>query len=158
MLMMSSNRYRISSEEKRALERLQEDVYNDVRKAAEVHRRVRKHIQKIAKPGMSMIEVCEIIENGVRTLIEASGLKAGIAFPTGCSLNNVAAHYTPNAGDKTVLKYSDVCKIDIGTHVNGRIVDSAFTLTFDPVFDPLKTAVKEATNAGVKVGGSPLTC
>lgn len=29
--------------------------------------------------------------------------QAGIAFPTGCSLNHVAAHYSPNAGDNTVL-------------------------------------------------------
>ena len=45
----------------------------------------------------------------------------GLAFPTGCSLNHCAAHYTPNAGDKTVLQYDDVCKIDFGTHVNGSV-------------------------------------
>ena len=45
---------------------------------------------------------------------------AGIAFPTGCSLNHCAAHWTPNAGDKTVLSYDDVCKIDFGTHINGK--------------------------------------
>ena len=45
----------------------------------------------------------------------------GLAFPTGCSLNHCAAHYTPNAGDKTVLQYDDVCKIDFGTHVNGEL-------------------------------------
>ena len=45
----------------------------------------------------------------------------GLAFPTGCSLNHCAAHYTPNAGDKTVLQYDDVCKIDFGTHVNGKV-------------------------------------
>ena len=43
-----------------------------------------------------------------------------MAFPTGCSLNHCAAHYTPNAGDKTVLQYDDVCKIDFGTHINGK--------------------------------------
>lgn len=43
----------------------------------------------------------------------------GLAFPTGCSLNHCAAHYTPNAGDTTVLQADDVCKIDFGTHVNG---------------------------------------
>lgn len=39
---------------------------------------------------------------------------AGIAFPTGCSLNHVAAHYTPNPGDNTVLKEGDVMKVDFG--------------------------------------------
>ena len=153
LLLMYSNRFRITSEEKRAAERLQEHEYNDVRKAAEVHRRVRAHIQKVIKPGISMIELCETIENGTRKLVEENGLLAGIAFPTGCSLNNVAAHYTPNGGDKTVLKFEDVCKIDIGIHVNGRIIDSAFTHTFASKYDPLKEAVYAATNAGVKMAG-----
>lgn len=39
-----------------------------------------------------------------RELVRENGLEAGIAFPTGCSLNHVAAHYTPNNGDHTVLK------------------------------------------------------
>lgn len=42
---------------------------------------------------------------------------SGLAFPTGCSLNHCAAHYTPNAGDNTVLQYGDVMKVDFGTHV-----------------------------------------
>lgn len=39
-----------------------------------------------------------------RELVRENGLEAGIAFPTGCSLNHVAAHYTPDNGDDTVLK------------------------------------------------------
>ena len=31
--------------------------------------------------------------------------------------NHVAAHYTPNAGDTTVLEYDDVVKMDFGTHI-----------------------------------------
>ncbi|ORY00633.1 peptidase M24A, methionine aminopeptidase [Basidiobolus meristosporus CBS 931.73] len=147
------NLWRTTSEEKRALERMNFDDYNTVRKASEVHRQVRKYIKKVAKPGMSMIEICETIENGTRALIEENGLEAGIGFPTGCSLNHVAAHYTPNAGDQTVLQYDDVCKIDFGTHINGRIMDCAFTLTFNPVYDNLLAAVKEATNTGIKEAG-----
>ncbi|POM69983.1 Methionine aminopeptidase, type II, partial [Phytophthora palmivora] len=77
----------------------------------------------------------------------------GIAFPTGCSLNHVAAHYTPNSGDETVLTYGDVMKLDFGTHVNGRIIDSAWTVAFDPQFDPLLEAAKSATNAGIACAG-----
>ncbi len=65
---------------------------------------MRKHIQSIIKPGLPLIDMCEELENTVRKLIDERGLEAGIAFPTGCSLNYVAAHYTPNAGDKTVLQ------------------------------------------------------
>ena len=31
----------------------------------------------------------------------------------------VAAHWTPNTGDKTVLSYDDVMKLDFGTHIDG---------------------------------------
>ena len=50
---------------------------------------------------------------------KGEGLEAGLAFPTGVSLNHCAAHYTPNAGDTTVLQYDDVMKVDFGTHING---------------------------------------
>lgn len=82
---------------------------------------------------MIIILLSETLEGYSRKLIAENGLEAGLAFPTGCSLNNCAAHYTPNAGDETVLNYDDVCKIDFGVHVNGRIVDCAFTMTFDEI-------------------------
>jgi methionine aminopeptidase len=82
--------------------------------------KTRQHIQKWVKPGMTMIEICEELESVARKLIQEDGLKAGLAFPTGCSRNHCAAHYTPNAGDTTVLQYDDVTKIDFGTHINGE--------------------------------------
>ncbi|EAY83984.1 hypothetical protein OsI_39210 [Oryza sativa Indica Group] len=147
------NLWRTTSEEKRELERLQKPMYNAVRRAAEVHRQVRKHMRSILKPGMLMIDLCETLENMVRKLIKENGLQAGIAFPTGCSLNWVAAHWTPNSGDKTVLQYDDVMKLDFGTHIDGYIVDCAFTVAFNPMFDPLLQASKDATNTGVKEAG-----
>lgn len=135
------------------MERLEKDILNDVRRAAEVHRQVRKYVQKIAVPGVKLIDMCEKLEETVRTLIEVDGLKAGIAFPTGCSLNHVAAHWTPNGGDKTVLGYDDVMKIDFGTHVEGRIIDCAFTVAHNPRYNPLLEAVREATNTGIKTAG-----
>lgn len=42
-----------------------------------------------------------------------------MGFPTGVSPNHIAAHYTPNPGDSTVLQYGDVVKFDFGTEVNG---------------------------------------
>lgn len=101
----------------------------------------------------SLLGFSEILEDIARKLIDEKGLEAGLAFPTGCSLNNCAAHYTPNNGDNTVFEYDDVCKIDIGTHINGRIIDSAFTMTFNSKYDKLLEAVREATNTGIKAAG-----
>lgn len=50
---------------------------------------------------MTMTQIAENIEDGTRALVEENGLESGIGFPTGLSLNNCAAHYTPNAGDTT---------------------------------------------------------
>lgn len=110
-------------------------------------------MQRWIKPGMTMIQICEELENTARKLIAENGLKAGLAFPTGCSRNHCAAHYTPNAGDPTVLEYDDVTKIDFGTHINGRIIDCAFTLTFNPKYDKLVEAVRDATNTGIREAG-----
>lgn len=144
---------RFTSEEKRALDRMNNEIYQELRQAAEAHRQTRQHMQKYIKPGMTMIQICEELENTARRLIGENGLEAGLAFPTGCSLNHCAAHYTPNAGDTTVLQYDDVCKIDFGTHIKGRIIDCAFTLTFNNKYDKLLQAVKEATNTGIKEAG-----
>lgn len=38
---------------------------------------VRKYIQKIAKPGIPLTQLCETLEDSVRNLIEARGLDAG---------------------------------------------------------------------------------
>ncbi|KAL4710576.1 hypothetical protein ACJJTC_008978 [Scirpophaga incertulas] len=144
---------RFSSEEKRALDRMQQDIYQEIRHAAEAHRQTRKYMRDWIKPGMTMIQICEELESTARRLIGEDGLKAGLAFPTGCSRNHCAAHYTPNTGDNTVLEYNDVVKIDFGTHINGRIIDCAFTLHFNPRYDPLVKGVQEATEAGIKASG-----
>lgn len=51
-----------------------------------------------------------------------------------------------------MLQQADVLKVDIGIHVKGRILDSAFTLIWDPTYEKLVEAVKAATNTGVRVG------
>ncbi|KAG9490393.1 methionine aminopeptidase 2 [Eleutherodactylus coqui] len=145
--------WRTTSDEKKAMDQASEEIWADFRQAAEAHRQVRKYVMSWIKPGMTMIEICEKLEDCSRRLIKENSLYAGLAFPTGCSLNNCAAHYTPNAGDTTVLQYDDVCKIDFGTHINGRIIDCAFTVTFNPKYDKLLEAVKDATNTGIKCSG-----
>jgi methionyl aminopeptidase len=153
------NAYRTTSEEKRHLDRMNQDFLTDYRRGAEIHREVRQWAQKWIKPGMSLTEIAEGIEDSVRALTGHQGLEdgdaliAGMGFPTGLSINHCAAHYTPNAGNKMVLQQQDVMKVDFGVHINGRIVDSAFTMSFDPVYDNLINACKDSTNAGVKEAG-----
>ena len=50
-----------------------------------------------------------------------------------------------------VLQQSDVLKVDFGVHVKGRIVDSAFTMIWEPTYENLLEAARAATNTGVQV-------
>lgn len=155
------NTARTTAEEIRyhARTHLEDDGFlNDYRKAAEVHRQVRKWTQEFARPGKTLREIAEGIDDGVRALLDnagldpGTGLVSGLGFPTGLALNNCVAHYTPNPGQKDIiLQSSDVMKVDFGVHINGWIVDSAFTMSFDPTYDNLLAAVKDATNTGIKV-------
>ncbi|KAI0134323.1 peptidase M24, structural domain-containing protein [Xylariales sp. AK1849] len=156
---VNENSYRTTSEEKRHLDNINNDFLTDYRHAAETHRQVRQWAQKNIKPGQTLTEIANGIEDSVRRLVghdglgEGDAIVAGMGFPTGLNLDRIAAHYSPNAGNKTVLEQSNVMKVDIGVHVNGRIVDSAFTMAFDPMYDNLLAAVKAATNTGVKEAG-----
>lgn len=155
------NTARTTSEEARYQSRCHlEDAsfLNDYRKAAEVHRQVRHWTQENVRPGQTLTDIAMGIEDGVRALLDNAGLEpghslaSGMGFPTGLSLNNCVAHYTPNPGQKEViLQARDVMKVDFGVHINGWIVDSAFTMSFDSTFDSLLAAVKDATNTGIKV-------
>jgi methionyl aminopeptidase len=161
---LADNAYRTTSEEKRHLDRMNSDVVTHLRQAAIVHRQVRSWARDWIKPGMGLTEIAEGIEDSVRHLTghmgleEGDNIKGGVAFPTGLSRNNCAAHYSPNAGNTMTLDKMDVMKVDFGVHINGRIIDSAFTWTADPKYDKLLEAVREATNTGVKVGSTCSGC
>jgi len=156
------NLARETDEETRYNSRLWDSGFlTDYRQAAEIHRQVRYYAQKeLIKPGASLLSIAEGIEDGVRALAGHSGLepgdglKASMGFPTGLCRNHQTAHYTPNPGDKEVLlEKDDVLKVDFGVQINGRIVDSAFTVAFDHKYDNLLAAVKAATNTGIEHAG-----
>ena len=49
--------HRMTSEEKRALDVASQELYRDLRQAAEAHRQTRKYMQSYIKPGMTMIHI-----------------------------------------------------------------------------------------------------
>jgi len=148
--------HRSTSAELKQVERLQymQGIVPDLREAAEVHRRVRRWaMENVIKPGVNLFDMCNAIEDAVRRLTGYEPIHRGLAFPCGCSLNNCAAHYTPNHNDGRVLLPDDVMKIDFGVNINGNIIDSAFTVCFDDKFAPLLESAKEATRVGIQTAG-----
>ncbi|KAL8439953.1 hypothetical protein Efla_005797 [Eimeria flavescens] len=135
-------------------ERLAAVDIEGLREAAECHRQVRRYAQSLLRPGLSLTELCEKLEAMTMKLIDAKGIERGKGFPTGCSLNECAAHYTPNPGEDRILGAGDICKLDFGVQVRGRIIDCAFSIAFDPKFDPLIQATQEATNVGLRMAGA----
>ncbi|EED44036.1 methionine aminopeptidase [Enterocytozoon bieneusi H348] len=126
---------------------------NDIMRAAEAHKRIRGNLQKILKPGCSVREIIKYVEDSTRIMLHGEK-NNGIGFPCGVSLNNVAAHFSLNPwNEDIILTKNDVLKIDFGTHSNGRIVDSAFSVSFDEKYTNLLLATKEATERGIKVIG-----
>ena len=100
--------------------------------------------KKIAKPGMTLLSIAEQIENKITEL----GAKP--AFPLNLSLNHIAAHYTPFPKDETIFTEEDTLKIDLGTHNDGYISDSAITIGNNKELikaseEALKEAIKLAT-------------
>ena len=126
------------------------------RKAGDIHKKIRENIIDSVQPGINVLDLVNRIESQIKTYTNFdpnNPSNMGIAFPTGISINNCAAHWTPNPGDNYKIKYDDVCKIDYGVHINGIIIDSAFTLSFNPIYDKLLQASKESTELAIKMSG-----
>lgn len=127
---MDENRYRTTSEEKRHLDNLNPDFLDDYRHAAEAHRQVRQWAQRTIKPGQTLLDIANSIEDAARRLVGHDGLSqgdallAGMGFPTGLNIDNVVAHYSPNAGCKVVLNQDSVLKVDIGYVVHGYLLET----------------------------------
>ena len=128
-----------------------------LREGAEVHRQVRQFVQQKVRPGMELLEIAEMVEKASSSLVgfdPRHPLRRGWAFPTGLSLNEVAAHDTVNPGDPArFLRPADLLKVDFGVQVEGHILDCAFSLSFDPMHDELMKAVQEATEEGIRQAG-----
>ncbi len=124
---------------------IDEEIVKKYRKAGEIAKRVREEAVSKVKPGMKLIDLANYIENRIREL------GGEPAFPANLSINHVAAHYTPVADDEQVLSDNDVLKIDLGVHVDGYIADTAATVTFNPVYEPLLEASREALEKALEV-------
>lgn len=122
--------------------------------AGKIHREVEDRVKQIISPSVSCLEIANYIEKQIKYLTVKGGyrnqLNDGIAFPTGTSLDHIAAHWTPSFNSNVRLSYDSVCKVDFGTHIDGYIVDSAFTICFKEEYEPILEASKNAVREVIK--------
>lgn len=128
-------------------------------KGGKIHKQVQQYTKDgLLRDGVLLWDVTESIEKKIKELTfynEANPLLGGVAFPTGVSINNCSAHYTPNPGEnKTRYNSNDLIKIDFGVHLKGHILDGAFSYTENPALQPLIDCSQEATNTGIKMSGA----
>lgn len=91
----------------------------ELKKAGKIAKNALRLSEKLLKPEAPLLEIADTIE---QYIIDHGGYPA---FPVNISINDVAAHYTPNINDKSVIREGDVVKVDLGVHIEGWIVDAA---------------------------------
>jgi methionyl aminopeptidase len=114
-------------------------------RAGRIAAEVRENTRKKYHVGSTLFEVCESVEAQIRSL------KGQPAFPVNTSLNEIAAHYTAEPNDATLVKEGDVLKIDIGVHIDGYIADTAVTVCYDPKYEALVRAAETALGEAVRI-------
>ncbi len=120
--------------------------------AGKLTSKIRDEASKMIKDGALVLDLVNYVESEI--------LKNGaeIAFPCNVSINEIAAHYTSPANDKTAFKAGDMVKLDLGAMIDGHIADTAVTIIADGNIDEnytqdeinLHEEIVEASAAGLE--------
>ena len=123
----------------------EDDPWENWRRAGVVARDALDLARPMVTPGTKVLDIINVVENYIR---ENS---SGTSFPCNVALNNVAAHYTSPLNDETVIEESDLVTVDCGSHVEGCIADTAFTIALNPDHEALVKASVDATNLAIQM-------
>ncbi|MEK6978619.1 MAG: type II methionyl aminopeptidase [Candidatus Micrarchaeota archaeon] len=118
---------------------------SEFEEAGKIASRVREDSKKLIMIGEPLLDIAETVEQ----MINDEG--AEMAFPVNISINEIAAHYTPEFDCTRTLEENSIVKIDLGTYLNGAIADTAYTidLSDDGRHDSLVKASEEALAAAL---------
>ena len=123
---------------KEELEKEEEEKHKieSLRKAGKIAQDVKKYIKPKIKVGVNVYDLIAETETRIN---ELEGI---CAFPVNLCINNIAAHYTsPIKDDGTEINKEDLVKIDLGVHIDGYIVDTAFSVNFNED-EPLQNIIQ----------------
>lgn len=126
---------------------MNEDFIQDYIKAGKAVAAAKRLARKITKPGELFLDIAnkceqEILDHGCE-----------LSFPINMSLNEIAAHYSPCIDDTTKVPEKGLLKMDIGSHFNGYIADSAITINLDedPKLQNFIDAAEEGLEAAIEI-------
>ncbi|MFB6223576.1 MAG: type II methionyl aminopeptidase [Haloarcula sp.] len=124
---------------------LDAEQYEKCREAGEILAQVRDEAAERVEVGVSHLEIAEWAEDKIREL----GGKP--AFPVNISIDEEAAHATPERDDDTTFG-EEMVNLDIGVHVDGWLADTAVTVDLSGQVE-LAEAPAEALDAALDVVG-----
>ena len=113
--------------------------------AGKIGSKIREESRQLVNIGEGLLDIAETIEG----MIEEEGAKP--AFPVNVSVNNIAAHYTPEFKDKEVIGENDVVKIDLGAELNGALSDTAYTVDLSGKHEKLIEASQEGLKKAIEM-------
>src|SRR5579872_3872122 len=157
---------------------LTEKDLEDFRRAAIIHKIARKKALSMLYTGAKLADLVDAVEDIILKMCRqdpktyylngsSPNDNSGIAFPVGVNINNVVAHDSktvPQNGkpDPRTFFKGDLVKVDIGVHVNGRIIDSAFTHIVtdkpgvhdtDNIYNAVMDASRDSVFTAIKMSG-----
>ncbi|EMA28675.1 type II methionyl aminopeptidase [Haloarcula japonica] len=121
------------------------EQYEKCREAGEILAQVRDEAAERVEVGVSHLEIAQWAEDKIREL----GGKP--AFPVNISIDEEAAHATPERDDDATFG-EEMVNLDIGVHVDGWLADTAVTVDLSGQ-DELAEAPAEALDAALDVAG-----
>jgi len=98
----------------------------------------------LVKPGASVLGILQKCEEFI------ASKNAEMAFPAQLSLNETAAHFCPTK-DSDIILDKQLCKLDLGVHINGFLSDNALTIDLSGQHSDLVKASNEALKNAVKI-------
>lgn len=127
------------------LEEEREKSVKNFQEAGKIAGSILREVPKLVLPGESFLDIAESLE---KMIIDAGGRPA---FPANISINDIAAHFTPELENKTLVGETDVVKIDIGVHIEGCIGDTAITVDLSNEQGKLVESSEEALSAAISM-------
>ena len=114
---------------------------------------VREDSKRLIMIGEPLLDIAETVEQ----MIADAG--AECAFPVTISINERAAHFSPETGCELEIKEDSLVKIDLGAMVNEAPTDSAYTVDLSGKYEKLVDASRDALNEATKlmVPGTPIS-
>jgi methionyl aminopeptidase len=119
--------------------------YEKLKQAGKVSRAALEHAKTLVKPGKKLLDIADELEK----FMKDKGCE--IAFPVNLSINDAAAHYTPQFNDTATVPEGAVLKIDLGARKETYLTDCALTVSLSDKYTKLVEATGEALENAISL-------